>query len=217
LLLVAVQLSFLSCKGLMHQTGWLHNLAPAFLLNAIQYGTQPSISILSLEKAKAALPGATSNPAFLGDIKGSRPAGWDLSTASARKQSAAEYRQTQAFKDKRAEKRRAQRAITGPQARAAAAEEMPTALPTMPASSTGTGYMGSLTKQDRSATEGLWQPAARAEAEFKLLPVPYELSSLISQLPGLPLIDLKLQPFSPRPYFSPRQRGKAICRQVIFL
>lgn len=110
-------------------------------------------------------------------------ASWDLSSSSARKQSAAEYRKTQAFKDKRAEKRRAQRAVTGAQARSAAAEDTPTALPITLASSSETGYTGSLTKRDRSAAEDLWQPAARAEAESKLLPVPYELSSL-SYLPG---------------------------------
>lgn len=188
---------------LMHQTGRLHTLAPEFLLNAIQYGTQPSISIPSLEKAEALPSRATSNQASLDNIRGSHLGGWDLSTASTRKQSAAEYRQTQAFKDKRAEKRRAQRAVTGVQARANAAEETPTTLPITPASSAETGYTGSLTKRDRSATEELWQPAAQAEAESKLSPVPYELSSLISWLPGQPLIDLKLQPLSPRPCFSP--------------
>lgn len=185
----------------MHQTGWLHTLAPAFLLSTIQYGTQPSISIPSLEKAEA--PPSTSNQGSLDNIGGSHAAGWDLSTASIRKQSVAEYRKTQAFKDKRAEKRRAQRAVTGAQARSAAAEEIPTELPTTSASSAETGYTGSLKKLDRSTADELWEPTARAEAEFNLSTVPYELSSLISWLPWQPLIDLKLQPFSPRPNFSP--------------
>lgn len=167
---------------LISQAGWFCNQAPAFLLHAVLYGrAPPSLSISSLENlvseqgAKKAGPAeATSRNAPPCNAESSNLAGWDLSTPDARKASAAEYRRTQPFKDKRAERRRAKRADTGPPARSAAAQGTPAHLRMAHVNVSETGYTGSLAKEDRSAAKELWDPAVRGIAESKLQPVPYE-------------------------------------------
>jgi hypothetical protein len=144
------------------------------------HGNSPSILIPILDAC--ATPNAVTNPS-----KG--PSGnasaspvdsgttrWDLSTPEARRASASEYRQSDGYKSKRSEKRRAGRANEKKQVRNAAVQEQPTSLQIASLPSGRGGYTGSLRREDSAAAEELWVHSERMTAMSTLTPVPYELS-----------------------------------------
>jgi hypothetical protein len=174
------------------------------------YGTPPTLSLDYLRtKSASSYPEASSSDMLSYSTRSSEGGvPWDLSNPLSRKVSAAEYRKTEAFKDKRAEKRRTKRATTGSESRRAASVESRTCLLVTAASFSGTGYTGSLTKLNRTAVEDLWAPAAQAEAESDLLPIPYELSfNMGSWFPG-PLTKLNYSPSSQGPMFLVDAEGR---------
>jgi hypothetical protein len=149
--------------------------APGFILSTLLSSPVPRITIPLLEEALLRKPQPKAQPPKSTVATGLR---WDLSASEGRKQAASAYRATPQFKERRAEKRRLERSITGREKRSQAACKVSTEAVQISAASSGTGYTGSLTKKVRELIAELWQPEAQTRAMLSLLPVPYKLSKI---------------------------------------
>jgi hypothetical protein len=186
------------------------------------HGNSPSISIPILEASAladaAACPPkgpldsarAVPSPVDRGTIR------CDRSTAQSSR-AASVYRQSDSYKKKRSEKRRAKRTKLKEQVRNAAAQVQPASLQIASLPCGGAGYTGSLRRGDSAAAEQLWVDSERMTAMSTLVPVPYKLSPPLLKQGNMLLTTLcHLQIRCRRSHFFSGWGWSTLCHEVFF-